>query len=538
MVSVRGRCTRLAVAAIAGSLLLASCASGGGNVADTGVGANIPSAQMGIVGDQDGGGTPVQGGTLTYATQAETASLDPAKTAARGSSGGSELAAVYDVLMRYDTQTKKYLPQLAKSLQVSEDQLSWTLKLREGLTFSDGTPVDADAVRWSIERYTQNRGNGSEVWQANVEQMTAADPVTVTFRLKRAWPEFEAMLALGQGMIVAKSSVAGGAFTPVGAGPFVQERYAPSEERVLKARADYWNGAPHIDRLRFVALNGPQATWEALKSGGLQAGYLRGSSSVIADARKANYPGYLSFLNAGSAEIINNRAGRPGADVRVRQAMAYATNTQTINERVDEGKGLAGGELFYADSQWHTDTKALPYDSAKATQLLDAAKKDGYDGNLKYVVLQEPRDRAIGLVMQSLLQAVGFTVTIVPVTNASDVVSQVYVKHDFDLAHAGIGLYESIPFLGLDTTMQSQSKSNTAGYADPAMDRLLDELQAASTPETKRAVIGKIQQQANETVPSVVTGAIPSFIAWQPTVHGIVPDATDIMLFDKAWMQR
>ena len=528
--------TRLAVVALSGALLVASCASGGGS-GGTATGGPPPSAQMGLVGNQAGGGTPVRGGTLTFGTQAETPTLDPMKTAARGSSGGSELAAVYDVLMRYDTQTKKYVPQLAQSLQASGDQLSWTVKLRDGVKFSDGTALDAEAVRWSIDRYTQGRGNGSEVWQANVESMAAPDPSTVTFRLKRAWPEFEAMLALGQGMIVAKSAQQGATFTPVGAGPFVQERYAPNEERVLKARADYWNGAPYLDKLRFVALNGPQATWEALKSGGLQTGYLRGSSSVIADARAANFPGYLSFLNAGSAEIINNRAGRPGADVRVRQAMGYATDPKLINERVDAGKGLASKELFYTDSAWHTDVNALAYDPEKAKQLLAAAKKDGYDGALKYVVLQEPRDRAIGLVVQSLLQAVGFTVTIVPANSAADVVGQVYVKKDFDLAHAGLGLYESIPFLGLYTTLQSKSNSNTAGYADPTMDRLLDELQAAGTTEAKRAVIAKIQQQANDTVPSVITGAIPSFIAWQAKVHGIVPDATDIMLFDKAWMQ-
>ncbi|TQF69203.1 ABC transporter substrate-binding protein [Rhodococcus spelaei] len=532
--SVLGRCVRLTAAAVAGTVLLVSCANSGGTT-DAANGGG--SAQSGLVGNQDAG-DPVRGGTLTFGTHSEAVTLDPAKTAARGGSGGAEMAAVYDVLMRYDTGTKTYAPQLAKSLQASDDQLLWTLKLREGVTFSDGTPLDAEAVRWSIDRYTQNRGNGSEVWQLNVAAVDTPDPSTVTFKLTRPWPEFEAMLALGQGMIVAKSSVQGDAFTPVGAGAFVQERYAPHEELVLKARPDYWNGAPYLDRLRVVALNGPQATWDALASGGVQAAFLRGDSGVIEKARAADYPGYVSFLNAGSAEIINNRAGRPGADVRVRQAIAYAANPKIVDERVDSGKGLPGAELFNDASDWHTDVQALGYDPAKAKQLLEEAKKDGYDGKLKYVVLQEPRDRAIGLAVQSLLQAVGFTVDIVYANSASDVVNQVYVKHDFDLAHAGIGLYESIPFLGLYTTMQSQSKSNTAGYADPVMDSLLGELQAAGTTDAKRAVIAKIQQQANETVPSVVTSAIPTFVAWQPKVHGIVPDATQITLFDKAWMQQ
>ncbi|WP_127782361.1 ABC transporter substrate-binding protein [Rhodococcus sp. X156] len=528
---------RLAGVAMAGSLLLAGCA-GGGSDDDT---AASPSGdqeiQLGLVGDQPDGGDPVAGGTLTFGTQAAAATMDPAKTAARGSSGGSELAAVYDVLVRYSSADKKFVPQLAKSFEASADGLTWTLKLRENVKFSDGTPLDSAAVLWSWDRYTQNRGNGSELWKMNLDSAVAADPSTVVVKLKKAWPELEAMMALGQGMIVAPTSMKSGTFQPIGAGPFVQERYAPNEERVLAARADYWGGKPYLDKLRFVALNGPQATWESLKSNQLQVGYLRASATAISDARAAGLPGYLSFLNAGSAEMINNREGRPGADVRVRQAIAYATSPTAVDDRVDEGKGRPSSGLFDPSSQWAGDVKPVAHDPEKAKQLLAEAKKDGYNGELKYVVLQEPRDRAIGLAVQAQLQAVGFTVTIMPANSAEDVVNNVYIKRDFDLAHAGLGLYEDIPFLGLYTTLQSASPSNVVGYKDAQMDTLLGELQAAGTVDAKKAVIGKIQQRANESVPSVSLGAIPSYIAWQKNVHGVTPHATDIMLFDKAWMK-
>lgn len=207
-----------------------------------------------------------------------------------------------------------------------------------------------------------------------------------------------------------------------------------------------------------------------------------------------------------------------------------------IDQRVENGEGLPGSELFGPTSQWHVDTPGIAYDPEKAKELLNQAKADGYDGSLDYVVLSEPKDHAIGLAVQSLLQAVGFEVNLILANNAGDIVQNVYVKHDFDLAHAGIGMYESILDLGLFSTTNSTSMANTAGYANPAMDQLIADLQQAKDNSSTLAIIGKIQTLWNETVPSAPIGGLTSFWAWQKNVHGVVPTATGIMLFDQAWM--
>lgn len=184
---------------VAGALALAGCASSesSGETSDT----RTPPA-VGMVGDQaaDPAGTTPQ---LTFSVQALAAVLDPARTAARGGSGGDELAAVYDVLLRYDDQTGEFVPRLAQSLTSDQGGTVWTLKLRPGVTFSDGTALDANAVVSSIDRYNANRGNGSAVWVDAVESTSAVDPQTVEFRLRKQWPTFPSMLALGHGMIVA-----------------------------------------------------------------------------------------------------------------------------------------------------------------------------------------------------------------------------------------------------------------------------------------------------------------------------------------------
>lgn len=529
--SIYGR--SLAAMLVASTLVLAGCANA--TSSDTDAADSQRPPQAGLVNEQETSGNPVDTEELSFSTQSLATVLDPAKTAARGESGGSELAAAYDVLLRYDSETNEFQPRLAESLTQDPGGLQWTLKLRPGVTFSDGTPLDADAVIHSFNRYTSAKGDGAAIWADAVEATTAVDPQTVEVRLRKSWTTFPSALTLGYGMIVAPSAGEGEAFKPIGAGPFVLDHYSPNEERVFTARSDYWNGKPNVARLRFIALPSSRQNLETLGTDGVDIGFLRGDSSAVYDTIDKGFPGYFNILNSGSAQLINNREGRPGADVRVRKAIALALDPKLIDQRGENGVGLPTKALFDERSQWSTDVQGLPYDPDAARSFLDQAKADGYDGTLNYVALEDPRSKAIGLAVQSLLQAVGFTVNIVPANSAGDIVKKVYAQRDYDMALGGIGLYESIPFLGLQGTLGSKSSSNFSGYSNPEMDALLVQLQAAGDDDAFRQALGQIQTLWNETVPSVPTSALMIFVAWQKDVHGVVPTATNIMLLDKAW---
>ncbi|WP_182359604.1 ABC transporter substrate-binding protein [Tomitella gaofuii] len=541
----RARRVRLAgragLAALAAAVLVTGCASGGGGdagseggtskAASDGAGAFTP----GLVNVQENEGDVVRGGTLTYGVQALAPVLDPGKQgASRGGTGGDAAAAVYGVLMKYDPDSGEFAPQLAESL-TSDDDVTWTLKLRDGVKFSDGTPLDAQAVVASFDRYTEQNGADAGLWKQTVESATVTDPLTVTITLQAPWHRFPSMLALGYGMIVAPSAGSGDAFKPIGAGPFVEQEFRPGEARILKANPDYWGGPPPLDTIRMVALNGPQENVDSLKSGGLDIAYIRGLAPAIKDVVDAGYPGYISVLNSGSAEIINNREGRPGADVRVRKAIAMALNPEQIDQRAQNGEGMPTSDIFAETSRWHPDVPGVAFDPEQARKLLDEAKADGYDGTLDYMFLNEPKDHAIALAVQALLQNVGFTVNMHGATSAADIITGVYVQHDFDLAHAGLGFYESIPDLGLQGVLQSDSPSNTAGYADKEMDALIAKFRSTASEDDARTVMGEIQKHWNATVPSAPIGALPSIRAWQKNVHGVEPSATGIMLLGDAW---
>lgn len=516
-------------------VLFAACASPGNS--NPSAGSSGDTVRNGIVGAQTEG-TPAQGGTLSFAAYSSATSLDPAKTPALGTIGGTEMAALYDVLVRYDIAQDQYVPQLAQSLEPSPDARSWTLRLRPGVTFSDGTPLDAAAVVASINRYDASRGFNNQLWAQNVTRTEATAPTSVVFTLNKTWSEFPAMLAGGHGMIVGSASGQGAAFTPIGAGPFTLERFAPHEELLLNARPDYWDGNPKLAKLRFVEITGDQAKLDAMKAKNIQMAFLR-AADVVSAARNAGFSGYVDTSPLGSIVLINHRPGRPGSDVRVRQAIAAAVNVNTFDQRVIGGKGLPGSEIFPDWSEWHNDVAPRGYDPAKARQLLDAAKRDGYDGNLRFVGIAAHESQQTALALQAMLQAVGFTVTIDMQNSVADVTKKLNVDHDFDISKSSITLPQGGVVNKLNAALRSSSTSNYSGYKNPDMDALLDRMQAAGNDEPAlRALMADLQRQVNETSPFVVLGALASFLPWQAGVHGVVPSTDDVMLFGKAWMDR
>ena len=275
-----GRAAGLIALGAVAAMTAAACGSGGTEAGSGQAAVEYAELSTQVVGADDDAGEPVAGGEISYVTYNGVGTLDPADGQDGGATGGSEMAAIYDVLMRYDVGDKQYVPQLARELTSADDDTVWTMELRPGAVFSDGTPVDADAVVASIDRYVQKFGTHAQVWTASVDTTEAVDEHTVRFTLHRPWNEFPNLLTTGPGMIVAPSADAGDEFTPIGAGPFAVESFAPQEELVLTARADYWDGAPYLDRLVFPAMVNEHTKLDTLRSGGVDVAYLRYPDTV------------------------------------------------------------------------------------------------------------------------------------------------------------------------------------------------------------------------------------------------------------------
>ncbi|MFJ3278319.1 ABC transporter substrate-binding protein [Streptomyces halstedii] len=527
---------RLAAVLAAAALLTSACASpdGGGD------GGKQQKAErgrytFGSVGEQPDAGEPVRGGTLRFADYAEARSLSPAATYATGASGGSALAAVYDVLMRYDTAAQSYEPWLAESLTSNDDATVWTLELRDGVEFSDGTPLDAKAVVASLAWYQESKGADTALLAPDLAKTEAVDDSTVVFTLRTSWATFPAMLAQAPGMIVAPAAYAGDTFRPIGAGPFTLQKHAPQEEMILKANKRYWKGEPRLDAVRFVWPQADRAKLDALNDGTADVTYMR-SPDVVDDAVKEGHPGELTLTGLGNMVTVNTREGRPGEDVRIRKAMALALDPELDTARAYGGKGLPGQEIFPPESRWHSGVEPLGIDLDKAKELLAEARKDGYDGTVTYMDGTDPVSRSKAVVVKAMLERVGFTVELDLVSSIADRVSKTYVDHDFDISRGAASVSEGDPYHRLQNILNSESYGNPGGYADPEMDQLLVRLQGAKDEAGTQKVLDDIQTLFNEDVPVINLGASAGFTAWGEHVHGIVPTDEYMVLLGEAWI--
>ncbi|MDF5752861.1 ABC transporter substrate-binding protein [Spongiactinospora sp. TRM90649] len=527
------RWLRTGVALLTAGVLVACSPPAAPGDSGTRIGASV-NQKTGMIGVKDGG-TPVKGGTLTFAAVGETAVLDPAKNIYSATTGGTEMSAIFDVLMRWDSASGKVVPQLAEDLSASEDFKTWTLKLRDGVAFTDGTPLDAEAVLWSIRRYVEKKGSEAPLWKKNVAEMKTDGTSTVVFTLNARWPGFDNMLAGGPGLIVAKASDAGKAFTPVGAGPYTFARYAPQEELLLRANEKYWDGRPYLDQVRVIFLNDPTATRDSLDAGSVDIAILR-QPDLVNRALADGLPGYLNLLALTGLPIINGAEGRPGHDKRVRQAMQLAIDPKLISERVYKGEGIPAAEIFASGSRWHTSAAPLPHDPDRARKLLAEAKADGYDGRIGFLHTQDVSSRNMALVVKALLDHVGFKVELEAARTTQDVIRKVAVERDYDFAGWGITLRESDPFSRMFAALHSEGGLTHGVPTGPAMDAVIEDFQAAETQEEQLKVMARFQEQWNEDVPALTFGPISEFITWRHQVHGVAGSATSVVLLGKAWI--
>ncbi|MFC7495801.1 MULTISPECIES: ABC transporter substrate-binding protein [unclassified Nocardioides] len=531
--NVRGLKSAIAVMAVVA--LVAGC--GGSDSDDPEAqqpGAKERTYEEGMIGE-DSGGDPVDGGTLSFAAFSEPAALDPGVTIAAGSTGGVEMAAIFDTLMRYDTAEQDFVPRLAESLEPNEDFTEWTMTLRDGVKFSDGTDLDSAAVNWSQERYVKKPGPETALWAGNVAAIETPDPLTVVYKLNGPWPLFPSILSTGPGMIVAKASDAGGEYKPIGAGPFVFDSWKPQEELVLKANEDYWDGRPHLDEFRSVFLSDQQTAADSLESGSLQVAFMRDPDKVDA-LLDEGVGGYMNMVAASNLAVINANEGRPGEDVRVRKAMALAIDPNLIRERAVDGHGLAGSTIFPEYSRWHGETEGIPYDLEEAKALVEEAKADGFDGKITYTDQSDPVSRANGLVVKASLEQVGFEVELNLQRTVADTITSVAVNQDYDVAGWGLSFREGDPFSKMFSTTDSESPATLGMATSPEMDAALDEFKQASEEADQLAAMDKIQQISNEQVSYLNWGPVAEYSAFADDVHGVIGGMNSIILLDKAWI--
>ena len=463
---------------------------------------------------------------------------------------------IYEGLTRYDLTDDADAPApvtsaLASSWTVAPDHRTWTFTLRKGVTFQDGTPFDADAVIFNLDRYlkkgspyyTAALGAAAQEYAGDIVSYHEVDADHVVLVTKSANGHFTDDLThilMASPTAVRRYGDTGFAQHPVGTGPFSLVSQTPGQEVDLTANTHYWRGAPKLDKLVVKALPDPAARTAALLSGG---------------ANMIDYPNPddISRLRSDGARIDTNsydhiwywildESKAPWNNVLVRQAANYAINRHTIAD--DLLHGTAGpayqaapkGTLAYDPAG-----NLYSYDPAKAKRLLaQAGLAHGFtttvtvptagSGNLLPVPISEA--------IQQDLAAVGITVKIRTTdwsTQLSDE-AKGQVTLGSDALAQSTTLFQSESLLPL--FLGTGSPFWTGHYSDPAVDRLFAAASSTLDQTTRQQDYTKALDQVTKDAPwlFVVNDRDPR--ALSPKVHGFVEPQSWFVDLTGVWVSK
>ena len=318
-------------------------------------------------------------------------------------------------------------PALAESWDVSEDGLTYTFHLQEGVTFHDGTAWDADALIYNINRYmNEDDPNYDPVLITYyavlnfVDSVEKVDDLTVDFTLTEPFAFFLADLYnvyFASPTSLDEAGSAGQSSNPVGTGPFVFDTLAENQSISFVRNDDYWGTVPELDRLTVELIPDPAARTAALRAG--RVDWIEAAQPD--DFASLEAAGFVTTGNAfdweWSWQLFTDVA--PFDDIRVRQAMNFAIDRESIAEDLLHGTASPAYQMFAGASLYYDEADNIySYDPDKAAALLaEAGYEDGIDITVGYITAGSGsmQAKAMNEALQAQLAKVGIRVTLDPV---------------------------------------------------------------------------------------------------------------------------
>lgn len=426
--------------------------------------------------------------------------LDP--TQARTFVGRIVFAAMCDKL--FDINSKlEIIPQLATGHETSADGKTVTIKIRSGVKFHDGEPMDAEAVRYSLDRHMTLQGSFRKPELAAVEKVEAVDPTTVKLTLKSPFSPLIAQLADRAGMIVSPKAAKelGDKFgtKPVCAGPYKFVERVQQDRIVVEKFADYWDAKNvHIDRIIYRPITDSTVRLANLKSGSLdliERALATDIKEIKADAKlKLAAVTWLGYQGI-TLNLANGPAGTDGPfgkGPKARQAFEAAIDREAINQVVFNGEFTVGNQWVSPKNPFYQEAFPVPKrDVAKAKKLLEEAGLKA-PVTVDFMVPNNPESRQVAEVIQAMTAEAGFDVKIRVTEFATS------------LKEAEQGRFQAF-FIGWSGRVDPDGNSyiffktkapqNNGGFSNADVDKWLDETRVASSLKDRKAIYGKIAEK-------------------------------------------
>ncbi len=467
-----------------------------------------------------------KGGTLIFGRGGDSIGLDPAFEVDGESFKVCDN--IYDTLVHYKDGTIELEPGLATRWESSEDGLKWTFYLRQGVTFHDGTPFNAEAVLFSFNRQHDkahpfyNVGGSYTYWVATglaeiVDKIIAVDEFTVQFRLKTVYAPFIYTIAIAPFSIVSPTAVQkwGDAYSnnPVGTGPFKFVQWDRKDKVVLEANDDYWGGRPVLDRVIFRYIPDNSVRLVKLQQGSLHAMEYPNPDDLqqILDDETLEL---LSQPGMNIGYLAMNMDKPPFDNLKVRLAVNHAVNKSAIIDHLYQGLGIPAKNPIPPTLWSYDDTiEDYAYDPELAKQLLaEAGYPNGFETTLWALPIPGstiPDGRALAEVLQSELRNIGIETKIVTYDWGTYLEKIKNGEHDIAMLgwSADLGDPDNFFYFLLSKSSAEKPAGNIAFYRSDAMQDVLEQARATSNKEKRISLYKEAQRIFHKDVP------------WLPLVH-------------------
>ena len=456
---------------------------------------------------------PRRGGTFTMALESDFSSLDPLRV---NTFVERQVAlAVMDPLFDVDNEGN-IVPVLAAGYAILKKGRVYRVKLREGIRFHDGTPLDADAVVFNIDRVRDPNNAGRCLpLVRDIESVRAIDPHTLEFKLNAPSAVLPVVLADAPGLMIsptAANAAPGAVATrPIGAGPFMLAEWQPGQRIVLARNPNYWDaGKPYLDRIVFVPQSNEDSRQAALLSGEADA-IQTPSPRFVAQARENSDLTVTTSAGLGSAFLMMNTRNPPFDDVRVRRAIAHATDRSLLLKDVFLGQYPLADSLLGPGMWAHAPVPDYPqYDPARAMGLL---AEYGKPVSFTLGISASPLLTLTALAFQRMWREAGIEAEIRQIANFM----QDAATHRFQMLLYRLSGRPD-PDLNLYGMFSSryadQPSSNYTQYANPTVDELLELGRLTLDPAKRKAVYARLN--------SILAADVPCFYLFHSTAHTVL----------------
>ena len=518
------RFRRLMPALVAVTTLTFVAACGGGGGAVTG---GAPTDE----------GEPTPGGSAQIIQHAEPQSLDPAALSNTWAHMGTLGNALYGTLITNDSATLETEYKMATGFSTSDGGKTFDLTLRPGLSFTDGTPLDAAAVKFNWDRLKdRSLGSNSTRYAVLVESTEVVAPDVMRATLIAPNPQFaETLLASSMNWIASPTALQKGTQSysenPVGAGPFKLVKWNRRAEIELEKNPGFWDAPkPYLDRLTILTVHDANQRLNAVATGAADLAP-ESSMGAIADAQARGV--HYEIIPTGGGQFIGmNNKRPPFDDVRARGAIQMALDTEGLNTIVFNGKNEVPQTLFNEESAYYADIPLQNENSAEAQRLFNELAAEGKPVSATFMSYPVSDSRTLAEGVQAQLSKYDNVDVKVDVRDISGA-TRATLTGDFDMTISAAIVQG--PDFALWTLFHSASTGNQMGVSDPELDAALDKGRVAATEAERMEAYTAVQNRINAVVPGVwYTRAVPA-VMYGDQLRGVEMYTLGSVLPEELW---